>query len=101
MKTLALALLPLVLAGCLRWPESATHPHPDEALWARATLAFEGQRCDVENITLQTLVNTYPDSTYAEEANYMFDNRLILHNCESKPVAGGLHLLDSFHPFRS
>jgi hypothetical protein len=91
MKTLGLwilALLPLGLTGCLRWPESATHPHPDEVLWTRAMLAFEGQRCDVANITLQTLINTYPDSKYAEEANYMFDNRLSLHNCESKPVTG-------------
>src|SRR5215470_16417403 len=55
--------------GCMRWPGSATDVGPpDEVLWTRATQAIEQRRCDVSRITLQTLINTYPNSEYSHSA---------------------------------
>jgi hypothetical protein len=34
----------------------------------RAVSAYEHQRCDVGRLTLQTLINTYPQSKYAADA---------------------------------
>lgn len=41
---------------------------PDRVLYERAMSALEEERLDVANLTLQTLVNTYPESEYAETA---------------------------------
>ena len=40
----------------------------DEILWTRANRVIDQQRCDVARLTLQPLVNTYPDSKYAPGA---------------------------------
>ena len=42
--------------------------HPDEVLFEQAMEAAEGKRFAVAHLTLETLVNTYPESTYAEKA---------------------------------
>ena len=42
--------------------------HPDEVLFERAMEAAEGKRFGVAHLTLETLINTYPDSKYAEKA---------------------------------
>ena len=55
--------------GCASFPGNGADPRPpDEILWTRANRAIDQPRCDVARITLQTLVNTYPDSKYALEA---------------------------------
>jgi hypothetical protein len=41
---------------------------PDQELFERAESALEENRGDVANITLQTIINTYPHSAYAENA---------------------------------
>ncbi len=42
--------------------------HPDEVLFERAMEAAERKRFAVAHITLETLINTYPDSEYADRA---------------------------------
>ena len=44
---------------------------PDRVLFEKAQDAVELQRFDVANLTLQTLVNTYPDSEFAEPARQL------------------------------
>jgi len=41
---------------------------PDEMLFERAIAAVEQKHFSVARLTLQTLVNTYPDSEYADKA---------------------------------
>ena len=62
-------ILPLLaLTGCLQWPERDPRP-PDEILWTHAIQACERQRCDVARLTLETMINTYPESKHAAEAD--------------------------------
>src|ERR1700746_4232227 len=42
--------------------------HPDKVLFDRAMDAMKHNRFDVARITLQTLINTYPDSEYIARA---------------------------------
>ena len=50
------------------WPDSPDPQPPDGILWTRANRVIDHQRCDVARFTLQTLINTYPDSRYALDA---------------------------------
>ena len=43
-------------------------------MFDRATTAVQEKRFTVANLTLQTLVNTYPDSRYAERAKVMLQD---------------------------
>ena len=64
--TLASAWL-LCLLACA--PYGAMGPSgPDEVLFERASAAEQQNRCDVARLTFQTLINTYPDSAYADRA---------------------------------
>ena len=66
----ALALMCLLycgLIGCSPFGEMGLS-HPDEMLFDRAMNAVEQKHFDVAHITLQTLINTYPDSEYADKA---------------------------------
>jgi hypothetical protein len=47
---------------------------PDKLLFDRAMGAVHEQRFDVARVTLQTLVNTYPDSRYAERAEQVLQD---------------------------
>lgn len=42
--------------------------HPDEYLFERALDAIETQRFAAAHLGLETLINTYPDSEYADKA---------------------------------
>lgn len=42
--------------------------HPDEALFERAMDAIKTKHFTVAHLTLETLINTYPDSEYADKA---------------------------------
>ncbi len=44
---------------------------PDRILFERATSDLERNRLTVARLTLQTLINTYPDSEYLPQAKYM------------------------------
>ncbi len=51
---------------------------PDRVLFDKATVAVQEQRFSVANLTLQTLVNTYPHSKYAEQAKLMLQDPRVL-----------------------
>jgi outer membrane protein assembly factor BamD len=67
---LAVAFLP----GCIfhrhREPSTQLNPgdQPDKILYERATAEIRRGRYDVGRLTLQTLINTYPDSEYLAKA---------------------------------
>jgi hypothetical protein len=46
----------------------------DQILFERATIAVHQKQFSVANLTLQTLVNTYPESEYAHQAKQMLQN---------------------------
>jgi len=53
-------------ASCAKGAPSSKHP--DQILYERAMSALEHDRFDVARMTLKTLINTYPDSEWAEQA---------------------------------
>ncbi|MGI9101086.1 MAG: outer membrane protein assembly factor BamD [Terriglobales bacterium] len=70
---LALSAVLAALAGCHN--KSVTNPladvgskQPDKVLFDRAMDAMQHNRYDVARLTLQTLINTYPDSEYIARA---------------------------------
>ncbi len=71
------SLLPLLVVaillancGCLKWNPT----EPDEILFSRALIATDHGKYDVARLTLQTLVNTYPESDRVLEANQMIES---------------------------
>lgn len=62
-----MCLLCCGLVGCSPFGEIGLR-HPDEVLSERAMDAVEQKHFDVAHVTLQTLINTYPDSPYAARA---------------------------------
>jgi hypothetical protein len=56
----------LVQTACLNWNAPQL---PDEILFRRAVYASDHGKNDVARITLQVMLNTYPDSKYSPEAN--------------------------------
>jgi outer membrane protein assembly factor BamD (BamD/ComL family) len=63
-----LAVLLCGLTACLKWPAEQNSAHPDQVLFEQALFAVEQNRFAVANLTLQTLINTYPDSESASRA---------------------------------
>ena len=73
LPALVLALAVLSTAGCHR--NRVQNPladidskQPDKVLYDRAMAALKKNRFDIARITLQTLINTYPDSEYIARA---------------------------------
>ena len=57
------------------WPDDATSSgQQDRLLFERGVAALERQRFDLANLTLQTLVNTYPNSSYATAAKTLLED---------------------------
>jgi outer membrane protein assembly factor BamD (BamD/ComL family) len=59
----------MLLTACgqpVRYGDSFTPP--DKRLFDRALEAFQNNRIDVAAMTLQTLLNTYPDTSHAQES---------------------------------
>lgn len=72
-KTVAVVLAVLALAGCVRRkkyenPIQTNSQQPDKVLFDRAIGDIERSRFEVARLTLQTLINTYPDSEYLAKA---------------------------------
>lgn len=72
-KILLVAMLLLTLPGCLfrrHREEVELNPgdQPDKILYEKATREIQRGRFDVGRLTLQTLINTYPDSEYLSKA---------------------------------
>jgi hypothetical protein len=74
----AIGLILCSLTACIKWPNThVSSEQPDRALFERAMSAVEQERFDVAKVTLQTLVNTYPDSEYASKAKLVLQDRRI------------------------
>ena len=72
-KALLAAAILLTLPGCLfrrHREEVELNPgdQPDKILYEKATREIQRGRYDVGRLTLQTLINTYPDSEYLSKA---------------------------------
>jgi outer membrane protein assembly factor BamD len=70
-----LVILALQTTSCFRKNKNVTNPianvnsaQPDKVLFDRAMDAMQHDRYDVARLTLQTLINTYPDSEYVARA---------------------------------
>lgn len=63
------------LTSCAAWPTSkvSSKPH-DKVLFERAMSAMRQKQFIVANLTLQTLVNTYPESNYARKARVVLQD---------------------------
>jgi outer membrane protein assembly factor BamD len=71
----AIFAMSLSLSGCLFFGHKkgvavapTTETEPDKILFERGTAEIEKGRYDVGRLTLQTLINTYPDSEYLAKA---------------------------------
>jgi len=69
----ALILVAAVAGGCARRkkyenPIQTNSQQPDKILFDRAIGDVERSRFEVARLTLQTLINTYPDSEYIAKA---------------------------------
>jgi hypothetical protein len=66
------------LTACVELPDgqvlSRESHEPDKVLFERAMTALHRHRLDVASLTLQTLVNTYPDSDYASKARILLED---------------------------
>lgn len=72
---LSVAVLLLSLTACINDPNANLRSdHPDKALFDHAVSAMECNRFDVARMTLQTLLNTYPDSAYADRAKQLLQD---------------------------
>lgn len=58
------------LAACMNFSQP-----PDDVLFNRAADAMEKGKYDVARLSLQTLINTYPDSEHVSEAKKMLRDR--------------------------
>jgi hypothetical protein len=79
-----LALLLCGLTACLKWPNpEGSSEQPDKVLFNRAMSAVVEDHFAVANLTLRTLVNTYPDSEYASKAELLLEDPRIAECGES------------------
>jgi len=76
MRKLLTLLLFFLLVSCggknveTNPPDTNTLDEPDRVLFERATHDLERNKLPVARLTLQTLINTYPDSEYLPQAKY-------------------------------
>src|SRR5258707_12272708 len=75
----AVTILALASTGCSGLKDQNASDiyrskHPDQILFNAGKSAIERNRFDVARMTLQTLLNTYPDSEYAEKAKTAFQD---------------------------
>jgi len=64
--------------------------HRIRFLWTRAKRVMDQQRCDVARLRLQTLINSYPDSKYALEAEDALRTDPRLQPCRQDPDSDGI-----------
>jgi outer membrane protein assembly factor BamD (BamD/ComL family) len=68
-------------AACFNKPATEIRStHPDKILFDRAKDAMRQKHFDVTNLDLQTLLNTYPTSEYADKAKALLQDPRIA-NC--------------------
>jgi hypothetical protein len=73
--SLMAASLCVLMTACIQLPDAKVgSTHHDKLLFERAMSAVEQGRFTVANLTLQTLINTYPDSEYASKAKQVLED---------------------------
>jgi hypothetical protein len=73
--SLLAASLCVLMTACIKWPDAeVSSTQHDKLLFERAMFAVEQHRFTVANLTLQTLINTYPDSEYASKAKQVLED---------------------------
>ena len=96
-RVVALVLAILSTTECSHHsPRKVESEAPARVLFDRAKMAMQEKRFAVANLTLQTLVNTYPDSQHADQAKLMLQDPQIArcsegfsttpNLCEPKPL---------------
>ena len=71
--SISMSLLLCCLTACAPYQVSST-PH-DEARFERGSDVVDQGHFDVARLTFQTLINTYPDSPYADKARLAFQGQ--------------------------
>ena len=72
------------LTGCLVWNDvSVDSKQPEKVLFDQAMDATKHGKYDVAHLTLETLVNTYPDSDYAAKARKILKDPRIASCCKN------------------
>jgi outer membrane protein assembly factor BamD (BamD/ComL family) len=98
--SLLLAVVLATLCAAQQPPSPSQHNYsdvgarrPDAALFVQARHALKQKKYDVANMTLKTLVNSYPDSKYASKARGLLNNPRIA-NCgqELTFLGSGCHV---------
>jgi predicted negative regulator of RcsB-dependent stress response len=65
----------VLMTACVNWQGAeVSSTQRDKLLFERAMSAVEQDRFTVANLTLQTLINTYPDSEYASKAKQVLED---------------------------
>jgi hypothetical protein len=63
------------MTSCIKWPDAdLSSMQPDKRLFEAAMSAVEQERFSVANLTLQTFINTYPDSEYSSKAKQVLED---------------------------
>ena len=73
--------------------------HPDQVLFERAMDAAEQKRFTVAHITLETLINTYPDSDYADKARSALQDPRIASCGDGWTTSPNCEILEPEWPF--
>lgn len=74
-KIIFLTAMLLCGSACLKWSNTGVSTkQPDKLLFEKAKSAAAKNRFTVANLTLQTLINTYPDSRYAMKAELLLQD---------------------------
>src|SRR6266700_7104202 len=69
-----IAALFCAMTACVKEHSEVRPKQPDKVLFEHALSAVDHSRFDVAHITLQTLVNTYPNSKYATRAKRLLQD---------------------------
>lgn len=73
--SLMAASLCVSMTSCIKWPDAdVSSTQPDKLIFEAAMSAVEQERFTVANLTLQTLINTYPDSEYSSKAKEVLED---------------------------
>src|SRR5580700_10407689 len=73
-KLILMVILAMAMTGCFRNKKvvnpiaNVNSKQPDKVLFDRAMEAMKHNKFDVARLSLQTLINTYPDSEYIARA---------------------------------
>ena len=84
------ACAPVARIGVEQWDlRNTVSTRPDEVLYERALDTLDNGKVDVACLTLQTLINTYPESEYTAAAKTARDRNSCSIDSGMKWIVGG------------